>query len=359
MLPSSTTILLTFLFIGKACSSDTSVKGEDCTAFDRCKSGDLFRTCSCDSDCHKYATCCSDSEKYDLMASEKVQYFCHSDRSSTPVYAKKYCSESFDGHKSHAQICHEASSDKADILGNLLVTSTKTKITYWNQDCAICNNEKMKDLKHWAVQVACPSHHGGMTFRKSYVEDHLTYDLDHEEWGLKVKDGFVVCTITFFQPTRMVGKLNYCAPNLVSSCPEKYPNDDILTKCLSYHAERKHKDTDLYFRNPHCALCNGVPEDELECVGRTYSPLYYAKGKDLVKVTFDSGEWLDRNDSEKYKCSYGNMYDPFQNRCRNFPESILRDLNFTLYQSNAQQLKTNMFVLFAVAITLWCNQYYF
>ncbi|GBM66383.1 hypothetical protein AVEN_92692-1 [Araneus ventricosus] len=359
MLPSPTLLLLTFLFIGQAYSSDTSERGEDCTAFDRCKSGDLFRTCSCDSDCYKYATCCSDSDKYDLMASEKTQYFCHTDRSATPVYAKKSCSDSYSGHESHTQVCHEAISDKADILGNLLVTSTKTKITYWNQDCAICNNEKIKDLKHWAVQVACPSNHGDLTFSKSYIEDHLTYDLDLEEWGLKVKDGFVVCTITSYQPTRMVGKLNYCAPNLVSKCPEGYSDDGILAKCLSYHAERKQKDTHSYFRNPHCALCNGVPEDELECVGRNYAPLNYAKGKDLVKVVFDSGEWLDRNASEKYKCSNGNMYDPFQSRCREFPESILRDLNYTLYHSGGLRVTTNVLILAISALIVLCNKYYF
>ncbi|GIY65808.1 uncharacterized protein CEXT_416731 [Caerostris extrusa] len=250
--------------------------------------------------------------------------------------------------------------DKADVLNNLLVTSTKSKTTYWNRNCAICNKENIKDLRLWAVQVVCPSKHGDVTFRKSYVEDHLIFDLDLEEWGLKVKDGFVACTLTFLQPTKTVGKLNYCAPNLISSCPAGFEDSEVVEKCSTYHAERKQKNTDLYFRNVHCALCNGISEDELECVGRNYSPLNNIKGKDVVKVVFDSGVWLDRNETEKYKCSSGNMYDPFQARCRQMPESFLRDLNATLYPVNfAHRIMGDACVFATLLVFIFISKYSF
>ncbi|GIY63576.1 uncharacterized protein CDAR_442381 [Caerostris darwini] len=359
MVPLTTTIVFAFLLIlGQA--SDTSERGEDCSSFDRCKAGDFFRTCSCDRDCYKYGTCCSDSDQYAKMASEQQQYWCHSDRTSMPVYAKRACAVEFSGGEVQTRICTQGVRDKADVLNNLLVTSTKSKTTYWNRNCAICNKENRKDLRLWAVQVVCPSKHGDVTFRKSYVEDHLTFDLDLEEWGLKVKDGFVACTLTFLQPTKTVGKLNYCAPNLVSSCPAGFEDSEVVEKCSTYHAERKQKNTDLYFRNVHCALCNGVSEDDLECVGRNYSPLNNIKGKDVVKVVFDSGVWLDRNETEKYKCSSGNMYDPFQARCRQMPESFLRDLNATLYPVNfAPRIMGDAYVFAILLVFILISKYSF
>ncbi|GFY66576.1 uncharacterized protein TNIN_498601 [Trichonephila inaurata madagascariensis] len=260
-------ITLSFLVVGISSSSDTSERGDDCSKFDLCRSGDLFRTCSCDSDCYKYGTCCSDSDQFNLMAGEKDMFMCYNDRTYTSAIS--WC------------------------------RPQRQKITYWNYHCAMCNHEDIDDLKQWAVQVACPAKHGDTRFSRNYVEDHLTFDLDHEEWGLKVKDGFVVCTVSFFQPSNLVGKLNYCAPNLVTTCPTEYPHNDTKTKCLSYHAERKQKNTDIYFRNVHCALCNGVTEDELDCVGRTYPPASFKKTGDQVKVVFNAGQWLNREGPEQ------------------------------------------------------------
>ncbi|GFY54752.1 uncharacterized protein TNIN_72091 [Trichonephila inaurata madagascariensis] len=362
MMSLTAAITLSFLVVGISSSSDTSERGEDCSKFDRCRSGDLFRTCSCDSDCYKYGTCCSDSDQFNLMAGEKDMFMCYNDRTYTSVYAKKYCSESFSGRDFHDKICTESISDKADILGNLLVSSTKTKITYWNYHCAMCNHEDIDDLKQWAVQVACPAKHGDTRFSRNYVEDHLTFDLDHEEWGLKVKDGFVVCTVSFFQPSNLVGKLNYCAPNLVTTCPTEYPHNDTKTKCLSYHAERKQKNTDIYFRNVHCALCNGVTEDELDCVGRTYPPASFKKTGDQVKVVFNAGQWLNREGPEKYKCSNGNIYDPFQNRCRKMPESMLKDFQEAERLSTlnyGQRVTVSLNVCIAYIVFVFFNKYIF
>ncbi|GFT61970.1 uncharacterized protein NPIL_175161 [Nephila pilipes] len=355
-------IILSLLFVAAIASSDTSERGDDCSKFDNCRSGDLFRTCSCDSDCYKYGTCCLDSDHFDLMAAEKDMYLCHSDRTYTPVYAKRSCSESFSGRDFHDKICTESIYDKADVLGNLLVSSIKTKITYWNHHCAVCNHEDISNLRQWAVQVACPAKHGGKSFSRNYIEDHLTFDRDLEEWGLKVKEGFIACTITFLQPSNLGSKLNYCAPNLVTECPTGYPHNDTMSKCLSYHAERKQKNTNIYFRNIHCALCNGVDEDELDCVGRSYAPVNLLKAGDLVKVVFNSGQWLNREGAEAYKCSNGNQYDPFQKRCRMIPESILKQLQEAQEMSEMNyglRIIANSNIFIAYFMFVFVNKYVF
>lgn len=98
-----------------------------------------------------------------------VNFFsrCNSDRTITPVYAKRACLDSFIAHPEHRHMCvGEEHDDWADPMGNVLVTSKKTRITYWNRDCGMCNEEAPDDLIRWTIQVRRLAFVLLMTFKK-------------------------------------------------------------------------------------------------------------------------------------------------------------------------------------------------
>ncbi|KAG8175645.1 hypothetical protein JTE90_006843 [Oedothorax gibbosus] len=335
-------------------ASDTFNQLGDCAAVDSCRTGDqLFRTCSCDPNCSIYGTCCRDSEFARKMAPpSKAKFKCNNDRVVTPVYAKRACLDSFTAHPGNRIFCEEEEhDDRADVMGTVLVTSVKTKITYWNINCGICNDEDPDDLIRWTVEVSCPKKHGSTRFNESYAEQHLIYDKDIEEWGLKVEDGFKICNLSFEQPRYSAGNLSYCAPNLVTSCPTGYEKKGVVEKCHAYHAERRLKgEVSVYYRNAHCAQCNDVEEEDLECSGRIYDTVGVAKERDNVILKFEE-EWLDRNGSVKYTCSWNNTWDPFNLRCRKLPMDLWQKVAAKSAITNSAVKATFNSSLFAFIVT--------
>ncbi|KFM61797.1 hypothetical protein X975_12060, partial [Stegodyphus mimosarum] len=323
------------------------MKGDACATFDQCSVTNLFRTCSCDSDCHIYGTCCIDAEQFPLTSMTEQHFHCKSDRITTPVFAKRACAENYKGGTDDKHRCTETEEeDKADIISNWMVTNPKTGVTYWNKQCAVCNNEKEDDLEYWTLQVTCPSKHGEKKFDENYIKKHLSFDLKEDEWGLSVEGDFVSCFIRFFQPGDMAGKLEYCAPNMISTCPHNYTNEDVIGKCSNYYGERKEKNSDIYYKNVHCALCNGKTLKELDCAGRNYRPIGLISGYDIIRVTFGSGRWLNKEGVEKYKCSKTFNYDPFHKRCRRLHGSLSNMEDKTT--NAAQTLAVQAFIFISV-----------
>ncbi|XP_054718305.1 uncharacterized protein LOC129227727 [Uloborus diversus] len=321
MNPSMLRLLFTVaIAVNKIKALDVSVKGDGCSTFDRCTIKDIFRTCSCDTDCHEYGTCCVDAESFPLMSANEMKYFCSSEQVTTPVFSKRSCSKDFKGHVETIGACSDQDRDPGDMMGNLLITSSKTKITYANKNCAICNNEMDENLHYWTIEVSCPARFRELSFNQKYIRNFLTLNESLGKWGLKVNDSFVSCSFLFYQPNDVYGKLKYCAPNMISQCPRNYTDNAVSKMCGYYYGERKEKNSNVYYKNAHCALCNGVSLKEVDCVGRTYAPVESDENPEAVKVVFSRGFWLEREGKEKFKCSENFSYDPFQKRCRRFLE---------------------------------------
>ncbi|XP_054717885.1 uncharacterized protein LOC129227363 [Uloborus diversus] len=315
------TLLLIFTVataVIKTCALDVSVKGDECAIFDRCTIRNIFSTCSCDADCHMYGLCCINADTFPFMSTTKKEYVCKFEQITTPVFSKISCSEDFKGHVAIIDACSDQQGrDPADMKGSLLVTSSRTKITYINKDCAICSNEKEEDLHFWTVEVSCPARVGEFPFSEKYIRKHLIFNENLGKWGMKTDSSFVVCSVLVFEPDKVLGDLKYCAPNLISQCPRNYTDNAVSKMCGYYYGERKEKNSNVYYKNAHCALCNGVSLKDLDCVGRTYAPVESDETLETVKVVFTDGVGLERKD--KFKCSENFSYDVFQDRCRRSP----------------------------------------
>ena len=109
-----------------------------------------------------------------------------------------------------------------------------------------------------------------------------------------------------------------CTPNVISSCPLDYENEEVVMKCLEYYGERKHKFSNVVYKNIHCAICNGVEIAELECPGlvKPEDVVDETDFREMVEEVFTKGRWLHKKPGKLFECSRGHSYDPFQVRCR-------------------------------------------
>lgn len=119
--------------------------------------------------------------------------------------------------------------------------------------------------------------------------------------------------------------MKHCTPNLISSCPANYSNDDISKKCSTYYGERKLKSSDVYYKNIHCAICNGIDVADLECPGMSKPEdiVEETDFREMVEEVFTRGHWIEKKSEKKFQCSKGFTYDPFWKRCRNYVEPII------------------------------------
>lgn len=109
-----------------------------------------------------------------------------------------------------------------------------------------------------------------------------------------------------------------CTPNMISTCPPEYKNEEVVMKCSAYYGERKHKTSNAIYKNIHCAICNGADVTELECPGMVNPDDLVDENdfREMVEEVFTNGRWLQKEPGKIFECSRGYSYDPFQVRCR-------------------------------------------
>lgn len=310
--------LCLLLVVAKITSTDISTKDDPCKKFDKCRAKTHQRTCSCALDCNVYGTCCKDSKIHKTPVS-KPPFQCYQHRMASPVFAKRSCVDNYRGFDDNIPACmvEDVDVDAMDVNHNLPVTSRKTKITYWNFHCGICNYEDDEDLELWTVEVICPQRDEVVDER--LIRRNLTYVEETEQWGLNIQGEFLSCVLKYTPPPYN-DEPEHCTSNLISSCPEGYNNSDIAMKCSQYYGERRSKNSNNYYKNVYCAICNDVDLKELECSGMS-RPEDYAEETDfgqMVAVDFPRGQWLIREKGHRFPCSKGFLFNPAWMKCTPF-----------------------------------------
>ena len=140
-----------------------------------------------------------------------------------------------------------------------------------------------------------------------------------------------------------VGKqLRFCFPSMISRCPPSYNNESISSACLAYSANVCPSTTvgQNFFKNPHCARCNGFDKTFPSCS---------TSGEALGLSPFLKSIWTFKDVQSKRVentelCLEGNqLFDPYSHQCRrlsclhdsisinqsqcNFPLEITSDIN--------------------------------
>lgn len=301
------------------------VRNDACQVYDTCTVKQFFRTCSCESDCYRYRTCCKDAPEFYKMKDNIEQFECYENGTHSPVFAKATCSDGWVGDSSILEGCVNKGTvnSTTDFMSQVLVSSNRTDTTYWNWNCALCNHEDIQDLIFWTVQISCTI--DGLQYHLSIhqAKENLVYNDSAEHWGVMADDGqrFVPCSVSYFQPAFLMGRLRLCAPNIISSCPSS-KNNETKAKCLAYHGERKHKETGIYYKNAHCAKCNGISFYDLDCHGRNYMTASSVEDSKVLKVIFNLNSWTGEHDEANKVCPKGYRYDPFLHICRDLSLGI-------------------------------------
>ena len=141
------------------------------------------------------------------------------------------------------------------------------KLTFRNVFCAICNGIDVQNVSTWDVIYYCERD----DFRQFYEVSRNT-ELTSSFTFLKTH-----CQLSITPPKTLLGSLGRACYPGVKDCTDKL--HEAYEACKSYFALIYYNDSghDLFFKNPHCALCNfqvkKLHSNSLFCA-RNYFPGY-------------------------------------------------------------------------------------
>ncbi|OQV19552.1 hypothetical protein BV898_06326 [Hypsibius exemplaris] len=272
------------------------------------------KRCFCDKQCETYGDCCRGRNSLPDRSVRCVGMPFYANK-AVGVYARTECLDR-----------SPCEADGADPFSAAPVFGKTTRLVYRNLLCALCNNEHFDELAFGQVELTCNE-----AVNISLIEGNMLRFFADEFSGndsLGVKDN---CTLSYGLPKGFEGIVK-CIRS-VDSCPANVSVDwsDI---CSSYLAPVTRKD--VVYKNPHCAVCNGVPVAEMYRYDICFSPLFPTGQTfeiDLFKGTsvFDGKTrptgysmtiFLDLNLDDgntvgtTQRCPDGQVFDPWTDRCR-------------------------------------------
>ncbi|XP_038052444.1 uncharacterized protein LOC119725155 [Patiria miniata] len=204
-------------------------------------------------------------------------------------------------------LCHRPV-DLRDVIGSLPVYDEQG-VDFKNIYCAICHGRSLDKLKRWDVS-------GSDNDRDSTVP--LLYPSLNQTLPSK---GWVI------SPPLGHEAIRKCPAHLTDICFEQYRGTPTDAGCQAYYAPVKLEDSNIRYRNPHCAMCNGrniVPDNSCRdqvclegCDPSPWGPCWaICSPYDsfiTIEVLFDL---FSSSSIGGRTCSGGQIYDPFLEICR-------------------------------------------
>ncbi|GFT55434.1 uncharacterized protein NPIL_533561 [Nephila pilipes] len=258
--------------------------------------------CICDSFCVEFDTCCLDSpyrSSYGPVA-PTTDMECGAVNGYNPhVYKIDSCKSPY---LPPEPLCESDPRQENDPFLLIPVTSLATGKTYKNYFCAICNEDTPSDrLELWDLKMV-----GSNPKLKEINMPRIRYVN-----GWRTVDGNIFVDPIAKIPSGLESYVKTCESDLVSNCSSKWQDASVAIKCASYMA--KVTVSFIWYRNPHCALCNFENIEYLGC------KIYFS----LVDTIFVKLFVLK---DRKRKCGPKMVYDKFSDKCRcNSREYLMRD----------------------------------
>lgn len=244
----------------------------------------------CDASCPKYGDCCTNSTYFnDAVQRRAVSSFkCVHVEGYPPIYRKDSCPPSFKNLEIRRQC--EKSSDVRDVRYPILVTPvthTRSNVTYGNIYCAICNGDVSppKELEFWDQGLKCMYNKTKdlpPKCQQDCVQNNLKYNETEGVWQVVFNNLAYECELTASITDKAKSHVRSCVPT-INTCPAGWKNEDIRNRCESYtlvvymppnktnaiygndSSVLNYNETEIAYRNVHCAMCNNAPVQELEC----------------------------------------------------------------------------------------------
>lgn len=269
------------------------------------------RNCLCDKLCAAYGDCCPDSKYFDVSEQRRgvASFSCIDLRQFGGIYMKTSCPPDWTDVPIRTA-CEMASEDISDPLAGIPATSHLTGITYRNLYCSLCHREE--DLDVWHPRLECPDMPALHEFSREEIVNRLEYDTQGGYWGLNVSEKFHVCVIDPVLPETATHIIRRCQPDVVKTCAVNWTNHDVRERCEAYTSLVYERN--IAYRNPHCAMCNNIPLQYLQCSRILFRTNY---NKDFSPVAFSVLFDLSGSTVGKVQiCRDDQLYDPFFKRCR-------------------------------------------
>lgn len=291
------------------------------------------RLCQCDELCDEYGDCCTDSFYfYNVTALRNATHKNATHRNATRygcvrvngkfedgVYVTDKCPAEWTDRR--ARDACEAPGDYRDGMLNNPVTSRLTGRGYRNRYCAVCNGDAA-DPVLWDTRLVCEDLYNVSEGAEQAVVDTLRYD--GVQWTVTYLGETHYCEQTVVPPDGLAAP-RPCVPYEVVTCHPDWPqNSTYRSDCEAYTAVVYHKDKNMTsYRNIHCAMCNTVRVQHLDCPVAQYEQNEnHADGiKSRFPIDPDRGlrsfTTLFTVRPDQRKCSDGDeFYDPFAKTCR-------------------------------------------
>ncbi|GFU39276.1 uncharacterized protein TNCV_3811221 [Trichonephila clavipes] len=273
------------------------------------------RVCECDSWCELFGDCCADAGRFSSVQMSSYTCMLYGTRNiHQGVYMINSCPVNYEDDEVKRQCRNDNFSDP---LLSIPVTDISTRKSYLNRYCALCHNASPNSLKTWMTYF-CEATDSNLNI----LWDNVTYSESHNKWGYLLNGYFYPCEFVFDKPPSVDAMLRLCRYGLVSKCPRTWTHQNYIHACDSY-MEAVRDSTGTAYQNPHCAVCNGVPVDDLVCLHSEVDSLQrnesedeeMKKNKRKTKPLSFTG-LLDINPLTMTKCDKGEVYDVYFKKCR-------------------------------------------
>lgn len=274
----------------------------------------------CDEMCARYGDCCLDSKYFDVAEQRRAlaSYSCVELRQFGGIYMKTSCPPGWED-KRIRDLCEIGPiGNQYDPLLNLPATSILTEVTYRNSYCAYCHQETT--IEPWDPRLECPTFIHTHNITRDKIAEYLTFNETKYTWGIYVNKIFYPCSVDPVIPDTTSNIVRRCQVNTVKTCAVNWTNVDVRNRCEAY-TSLVYQGKDGY-RNPHCAVCNNIPLQYLQCTKTVLREFFNKEFRAAAfAVLFDltGGKVVGKINP----CQKSQIYDPFFKRCR----QILNDIS--------------------------------
>ena len=200
----------------------------------------------------------------------------------------------------------DVSEEKYSYLMDVPVVSESTNLIYSNIFCAKCHEDAQIQKYESYITCSCILDSKSKLRTMDYKEGTRTWTTSDIENATCIP-GFqnITCVLTVGYPDH-IGRR--CHRDLIDSCAEDFQNEKEIYECSSYNYYVTNPYLVVY-KNPACAICNYVPEDQIGCLIEFIT---------LLSVQRDSGMFhlSDLFSTNEDSCSENQILDFVFDECK-------------------------------------------
>ncbi len=229
----------------------------------------------CDEQCAIYGDCCEDSPYFQSAEQRRAvsSFNCTFLDGAGTFYVKQDCLPSW-SHTDIRRNCEKSTlPDYSEPFLKTPVTNVRSNITYGNVYCAICNEDASdpRELDYWLQALDCKL---TAKYNQSVLTERLSFNDTGGFWQVALDNILQPCNFFTLIPESSQDRVAACEQT-INTCPAGFvdKNDtNIRNTCESYtmilyasSPKSRNLNGINAYRNAQCAICNGVPVQDLAC----------------------------------------------------------------------------------------------